>query len=129
MKPSILLRSLFPVLFVLAMFACNNDPKITITAIDCPADSIRIVDTSRLVNQPGNQCKLSCAITIYCGSNTVSNAEISISLDGGDPQKLTTNQQGKATYAKNFGVACGKYNLEVEVKGSDKSTTRTITLQ
>lgn len=123
----------FVVLFLSVLwitgFLCSGgtvQPVITISAVDCPADSIQINGTA-IRNNATNNWITTLNVNVKCNGRNIPNAEIKVTYLYSD-SKITTNANGDAT--RRFGPATGDPvggTVNVTVKGAgDKEVKKDI---
>lgn len=106
----------------------NEQPEITITAIDCPADSVQITATAKR-NNATNNWVVNLSVNVKCNGRNISNAEIKVNYLYTD-YKITTNSTGDAS--RRFGPATADPKggtIKVTVKGAgDNEVKKDVTI-
>jgi len=125
-------RMLFGLCLLVAgtvLMQCGNS-GITLTATNCPKDSIRVTESTRITTQSGNQWLLSTVITVYCGSTPLPDAEVEVKFWWPDGDiKLTTDGNGQIPYRKQgHGSKPTGESFDVRIVGSDGERTQTFTI-
>jgi len=121
MKPKIL-QSALALLIGFFMFGCNGDsaPKITIKAIDCPANSIILTGSATKSGTQPNY-RLVVKVNVKCGTANVPNAELFIEGAFGK-EKHVTDQNGNIQVNKGpFAGEQSGQKVKVTIEGSDGS--------
>ena len=114
---------IFLVLFS-AGFLCSGSstvqPQITITAVDCPVDSIQIT-ANAVKNNATNNWVVTLTVNVKCNGRNIPNAEIKVTYLYVD-YKLTTNASGDIL--KRFAPATGDptgNTVNITLKGAGDS--------
>ena len=113
-------------------FGCGSDddseeqPVITLTAIDCPVEDIQlsVVVTKR---RDPSRTVTTATITVTCADEAVNNAELSVSFWGVRTRVGSTNEEGKLTVSQVTSVDTTGLEVTVTVEGSDGESEVVVT--
>jgi len=100
-------------------FGCGDDqPVITVTAIDCPIEDIELTATITKRRGP-SQTVTTATVTVKCAGEPVNEAQINVNFWGLFTRTATTNAEGQASASQVTHADTSGLEVTVTVVGQD----------